>query len=236
MNRFFLICLIGVVIMFGMRPIACAAKTLDYAKFPDPKEDLKVDPKAGDQIAVLAGGCFWCTEAVFENMPGVTNVVAGYSGGSKDTANYDTVCTGETGHAESIQVTYDPAKTSYGKILKEFFAVAHDPTQLNGQGPDEGTQYRSAIFYANDEQKHVAEAYIKQLTDEKVFDKPIVTTLEPLKAFYPAEGYHQEFFKNHPDQPYIRQEALPKVEKAKKAAKIEAARAADRAPTTKPAH
>jgi peptide-methionine (S)-S-oxide reductase len=207
--------------MLGFRSIACAANKVDYKTFPDPKEDLKIDPKAGNQEIVLAGGCFWCTEGVYENTPGVIDVVSGYAGGTKETADYETVCSGTTGHAESIKITYDPAKTSYGKLLKVFFAVAHDPTQLNGQGPDHGKQYRSAVFYANDDQKRVAEAYIKQLNDAKVFNNPIVTTLEPLNGFYPAEAYHQNFFRQNPNNPYIRQQAVPKVEKAKEAAKDE---------------
>jgi peptide-methionine (S)-S-oxide reductase len=209
--------------MLGFRSIACAANKVDYKTFPDPKEDLKVDPKAGNQSIVLAGGCFWCTEGVYENTPGVTDVVSGYAGGTKETADYETVCSGTTGHAESVKITYDPTKTSFGQLLKVFFAVAHDPTQVGGQGPDQGKQYRSAIFYANDDQKRVADAYIKQLNDAKVFAKPIVTTLEPLNGFYPAEGYHQDFFRKNPNHPYIRQEAEPKVEKAREAAKDEEA-------------
>jgi peptide-methionine (S)-S-oxide reductase len=223
MNRFILILLAGSIIMLGFRSIACAAGKVDYKNFPDPKEDLKIDPKAGNQSVVLAGGCFWCTEGVFENTPGVIDVVSGYAGGTKETADYESVCTGSTGHAEAIKLTYDPAKTSFGKLLKVFFSVAHDPTTLDAQGPDHGKQYRSAIFYENDDQKRVAEAYIKQLDDAKVFGKPIVTTLEPLNAFYPAEAYHQDFFRQYPNNPYIRQQAAPKVEKAKEAAKQEAA-------------
>jgi peptide-methionine (S)-S-oxide reductase len=230
MNRFILLCLLGGLIMLGIRTVACAAGKVDYRNFPDPKEDLKIDPKAGEQKVVLAGGCFWCTEGVFEKMPGVTNVVSGYSGGSKENANYEAVCNGDTGHAEAIQITYDPAKTSYGKLLKAFFSIAHDPTELDYQGPDHGKQYRSAIFYASDDQKRVAEAYIKQLDDAKVFDSKIVTTLEPLKEFYPAENYHQNFFRLNPNHPYIRQQAAPKVEKAEKAAEIEKEKA-----TTQPA-
>ncbi len=224
MNRNTLtILLTGSLIMLGIRSIACAANKIDYKTFPDPKEDLKVDPKAGNQTIVLAGGCFWCTEGVYQETPGVVDVVSGYAGGTKETADYETVCSGTTGHAESIKITYDPTKTSFGKLLKVFFAVAHDPTQLNGQGADRGKQYRSAIFYANDDQKRVAEAYINQLNDAKVFDKPIVTTLEPLNGFYPAENYHQDYFRHNPDNPYIRSVAAPKVEKAKEAAKEEKA-------------
>jgi peptide-methionine (S)-S-oxide reductase len=197
---------------------ACARASVDFRTFPDPREDLKVDPSAGAQVMVLAGGCFWCTEGVFENTPGVNDVVSGYSGGTEQTANYEAVCTGATGHAEAVRIVYDPKKTTFGKLLKVFFSIAHDPTTLDRQGPDRGHQYRSAIFYASDDQKRVAEAYIRQLNDAKVFDAPIVTTLEPLKAFYPAEQYHQQFVQNNPMHPYILQQAMPKVEKAKKAA------------------
>lgn len=162
---------------------------------------------------VLAGGCFWCTEAVFERLKGVLDVESGYSGGSAATANYSAVCSGTTGHAEAIRITYDPRVVSYGDLLKVFFTVAHDPTQLNRQGADEGTQYRSAIFYADEEEKRVAAAYIRQLTEQGVFDDPIVTTLEPLTDFYPAERYHQDYARNNPSQPYIRAAALPKVRK-----------------------
>lgn len=198
---------------------ACAYGAVDYKTFPDPKEDIKTAPDAGPQTLVLAGGCFWCTEGVFENMPGVTNVISGYAGGTSETAKYDVVSSGRTDHAEAIKIVYDPTKTSYGKLLKAFFAIAHDPTQLNYQGPDHGKHYRSAIFFANDEQKRVAAAYIKQLDDAKIFGAKIVTTLEPLKGFYDAEEYHQDFVRRNPFQGYVVQQALPKVEKAKEAAK-----------------
>jgi len=198
--------------------VACARAATDYKDFPDPKADITVADDAGLQTMVVAGGCFWCTEGVFEISPGVTDVESGYSGGSKETANYDAVCSGRSGHAEAIKITYDPSKTSFGKLLKLFFSIAHDPTTLNRQGPDSGTQYRSAIFYADAEQKKVAEAYIEQLSEAKVFEKPIVTTIEELTAFYPAEADHQNFAKANPAHPYIRQQALPKVEKARKAA------------------
>jgi methionine-S-sulfoxide reductase len=160
--------------------------------------------------AVFAGGCFWCTEAAFEQLDGVTDVTSGYAGGKKETANYDRVCDGDTGHAEVIRVTYNPAKLSYDQLLDVFFD-AHDPTQLNGQGNDIGTQYRSAIFFVNDEQKRAAEAKIKALNSAKAFPKPIVTTLEPLKEFFPAEDYHQDYARNNPMQPYIRSHAIPKA-------------------------
>jgi peptide-methionine (S)-S-oxide reductase len=184
------------------------------ARFPDPA----VDPKpatAGPQTAVLAGGCFWGVEGVFERLGGVSNVVSGYAGGSKLTAHYEVVETGTTGHAESVQITYDPAKISYGTLLKVFFAVAHDPTELNRQGPDEGTQYRSSIFFSTADQKTVAEAYIRQLDTAKIFRQPIVTKVVPLDGFYPAEAYHQHFLDNHPGYPYIVYNDLPKIEQLK---------------------
>ena len=181
--------------------------------FPDPKIDLPA--RGGRAAAVFAGGCFWCTEAVFEQLEGVKEVVSGYAGGTRETAKYDLVSTGRTGHAEAIRIVYDPSQITYGQLLKVFFSVAHDPTQLNRQGPDWGPQYRSAIFYADEEQKRVAEAYIDQLTAAGVFSKPIVTTLEPLEAFYPAEDYHQNFCRRNPDHGYVVINALPKIEKVR---------------------
>ena len=160
--------------------------------------------------AVFAGGCFWCTEAAFEQLNGVLDVQSGYSGGSKETATYEQVCSGFTGHAEAIRIHYDPQRISYDQLLSVFFD-AHDPTQLNRQGVDKGTQYRSAIFFANDEQKQAAEAKIKQLDAAKAFPHKIVTKLEPLVAFYPAEEYHQDYARNNPDAPYIRAKSFPKV-------------------------
>ena len=183
--------------------------------FPNPTSDVKNEP-APESTAVLAGGCFWCTEAVFNQIEGVKKVVSGYSGGERATANYEAVCGGATGHAEAIQITYEPSQISYGQLLKIFFSVAHDPTQLNRQGNDRGTQYRSAIFYSDPEQKRVAEAYIQQLNQAKVFGAPIVTDVTPLQAFYPAEGYHQNYCSLNPQNPYIQGVAVPKVEKTKK--------------------
>ena len=178
---------------------------------PDPKVDAPVSAATSTQTAVFAGGCFWGVEAVFEHVRGVSQVVSGYSGGSADAAKYDRVSSGGTGHAESVRISYDPARISYGQLLKVFFSVAHDPTQLNRQGPDTGTQYRSAIFFANDEQKGVAEAYIAQIQAARAFPRPIVTQVTPLKAFYEAEAYHQDYLARHPDQPYIVINDLPKV-------------------------
>jgi len=170
----------------------------------------------GEQTAVLAGGCFWGVDAVFKHVQGVKGVVAGYAGGSAATAHYEVVSAGGTGHAESVKIAYDPAKISYSDLLRIFFSVAHDPTQLNRQGPDTGTQYRSVIFYANEDQKQIALAYIAQLNEAKVFPRPIVTQVVPLKAFYPAEGYHQNFLALHPDNPYIVYNDLPKLAKLRK--------------------
>ena len=179
--------------------------------FPDPLKDVQPSAAAGAQSAVLAGGCFWGVEAVFEQLNGVSDVVSGFAGGAQLTAHYETVSSGTTGHAEAVKITYDPSKISYGRLLKVFFAVAHDPTELNRQGPDEGPQYRSSIFYENDEQKAVAAAYIQQLNDAHVFTRRVVTTVAPLKGFYPAEAYHQNFLVRNPDYPYIVVNDLPKL-------------------------
>lgn len=185
------------------------------AEFPEPTLDAKLAASKGKATAVLAGGCFWCTEAVFEIMEGVTDVISGYSGGSKDTALYDVVSTGRTGHAEAILITYDTSKVSYGQLLKIFFAVAHDPTTLNRQGNDVGTQYRSAIFYVDEEQKKIAQAYIAQLDAAHVLKNPIVTQVVPLEKFYTAEGYHQNYSANNKTG-YVVAVSDPKVEKLKK--------------------
>lgn len=183
-------------------------------EFPDPEIDLAAD--AGEQSVIVSGGCFWCVEAVFAQVEGVLGLTSGYSGGSAETADYDTVCTGRTGHAEAVQIRYDPRAISYGQVLKLFLSVAHDPTTLNRQGADVGTQYRSAIFYADAEQKRVAQAYIDQLDRAGVFSSKIVTSLEPLEAFYVAEEYHQGYAASHPNQPYIRAVSTPKVQKLQK--------------------
>ena len=190
-----------------------SATAMIAAVFPDPTVDDK--SVQGDQTAVLAGGCFWCVEAVYQQIEGVKKVVSGYSGGDAASAHYDIVSTGTTGHAESAQITFDPRKISYGQILKVFFDVAHDPTQLNRQGPDYGPQYRSAIFYLNPEQKKIAEAYIQQLNEAKVFRAPIVTKVVQFQAFYPAEEHHQNFCNRNPQNPYVLGVAMPKVEKVK---------------------
>jgi peptide-methionine (S)-S-oxide reductase len=186
----------------------------DAVVIPAPAMDAK--PADGVQTVVVAGGCFWGVQGVFQHTAGIVNAVSGYAGGSKATASYETVSTGSTGHAESVEIKYDPKKISYGKILQIFFSVAHDPTQLNRQGPDSGTQYRSAIFTTSDEQQKVADAYIAQLNAAKVYRKPIVTKVGPLQGFFPAEAYHQDYLTLHPSQPYIAYNDIPKVENLKK--------------------
>ena len=185
----------------------------DAVVIPPPATDAQ---ETGIKTVVVAGGCFWGVQGVFQHTAGVVNAVSGYSGGAKATADYSMVSTGSTGHAESVEVKYDPQKISYGKILQIFFSVVHDPTQLNRQGPDSGTQYRSAIFTTSDEQKKVTDAYIAQLNAAKVYGKPIVTKVGALAAFYPAEGYHQDYLTLHPTQPYIAYNDIPKVENLKK--------------------
>ena len=174
------------------------------------------EQNAAQPVAVLAGGCFWGVDGVFKHVKGVTSVTSGYAGGAKDTAQYETVSSGTTGHAESVEITYDPSKISYNQLLEVFFFVAHDPTELNRQGPDEGTQYRSVIFYTTDQQKKTAENYVQQLTEKKAFSDPIVTQIVPLKGFYPAEEYHQNFLERNPDNPYIVFNDLPKLDQLRK--------------------
>ncbi|HZQ59957.1 MAG TPA: peptide-methionine (S)-S-oxide reductase MsrA [Casimicrobiaceae bacterium] len=198
-------------LVLGMAWASAQATVPDYNG-----PQASVAPSAKQATAVFAGGCFWGVDAVFKHVKGVNDVVSGYAGGSAETAKYMIVSTGMTGHAESVKVTYDPSKISYPELLKIFFSVAHDPTQLNRQGPDHGTQYRSAIFYSDDQQKQVAERYIRQLNDAKVFPKPIVTQVAPLDKFYAAEAYHQNYLALHPDQPYIVYNDLPKLDALRK--------------------
>ena len=186
------------------------------AALPDYSGPVPASAQSGEATAVFAGGCFWGVDAVFKHVTGVRNVLSGYSGGSAATAKYLLVGTGTTGHAESVQVTYDPSKVSYAELLKVFFSVAHDPTQLDRQGPDVGSQYRSAIFYANPTQKEIAQRYIAQLDAAKAFKRPIVTQVVPLDKFYAAEDYHQNYLALHPDQPYIVYNDLPKLAELKK--------------------
>lgn len=187
---------------------ASAAETA----FIIPPPALDAAAGAAQEKAVIAGGCFWGVQAVFQHVKGVTSAVSGYAGGQSSTADYDTVSGGRSGHAESVEITYDPKLVSYGQLLQIYFSVAHDPTQLNRQGPDSGTQYRSTVFPANDDQRKVAEAYIAQLNKSGVYAKALATTVEPLKGFYPAEGYHQDYLVRHPYSMYIMVNDVPKVE------------------------
>jgi peptide-methionine (S)-S-oxide reductase len=195
----------------AMTVLAMACSTTTVGALPEPTTDTAKAAVTSQATAVFAGGCFWGVEAVFKHVKGVSTATSGYAGGSAGTASYALVGTGMTGHAESVEVKYDPSVVTYGQLLRVFFAVAHDPTQLNRQGPDWGTQYRSAIFYATPEQEKVAKAYIAQLDAAKTFSKPIVTEVTPLKGFYAAEDYHQNYLALHPDQPYIVINDLPKL-------------------------
>lgn len=198
---------LGLLILF----LACCASAAPKAPIPAPTQDIPLASNTGKQTAVFAGGCFWGTQSVFERVKGVIGTTAGYAGGSASTATYAQVTTETTGHAESVEVVYDPSKITYGQLLRIFFSVAHDPTELNRQGPDVGTSYRSAIFYSNDDQRRIAKAYIAQLDAAKVFSKPIVTDVTPLKGFYRAEDYHQDYALYHEDNPYIQICDRPKI-------------------------
>jgi peptide-methionine (S)-S-oxide reductase len=191
------------ILEMTMSLLSCTAHAAPKAPIPGPAADAPLSAAAGKQTAVFAGGCFWGTQTVFQRVKGVLKTTAGYAGGSASTATYDQVTTETTGHAESVEVVYDPSKITYGQLLRIFFSVAHDPTELNRQGPDVGTSYRSVIFYSNDEQRRIATAYIAQLDAAKVFPKRIVTEVTPLKGFYRAEDYHQDYALHHPDNPYI---------------------------------
>jgi peptide-methionine (S)-S-oxide reductase len=195
---------------------ACSARANSAAPLPAPAVDAPKAATPGKQTAVFSGGCFWGVQAVFQHVKGVIKATSGYAGGSGKTADYETVSTGQTGHAESVQVVFDPSQVTYGELLRVFFSVAHDPTELNHQGPDTGTQYRSMISFTSDEQKHIAQAYIAQLDEAKVFSHSIVTQVVPLQGFYPAEAYHQNYAENHPNEPYIMFNDLPKVDHLKK--------------------
>jgi len=202
--------------------VLAALSVRSYLAFADspvvmPPPAVDVPPGSSTSaVAVLAGGCFWGVQGVYQHVNGVTNAVSGYAGGDKRTANYDVVSMGGTGHAESVQITYDPRQISYGRLLQIFFSVVHDPTQVNRQGPDTGTQYRSAIFPLSDEQASIAKAYMAQLNDAHLFKKPIVTKIEPDRAFYPAEAYHQDFLERNPTYPYIAMNDIPKVRDLKR--------------------
>ena len=201
----------SLILVIAVSVLGCSAKAAPGVPLPPPKTDALLAATSGKQTAVFAGGCFWGTQAVFERVKGVITATAGYSGGSASTATYDQVTTETTGHAESVEVVYDPSRLTYGQLLRIFFSVVHDPTQLNRQGPDVGTSYRSAIFYTSPEQKRIAEAYISQLDATKVFQGPIVTQLTPLKGFYRAEDYHQDYALKNPNNPYILVCDRPKI-------------------------
>lgn len=200
---------------FALGSLTACTAVASNANLPDPRYDAPKAATHSTETAVLAGGCFWGMQSVFEHVRGVRQVWAGYSGGAASTAHYDDVSDGNTGHAESVKIQFDPAVISYGQLLKVYFAVAHDPTELNRQGPDAGTQYRSEIFYASPEQQKIAQAYIAQLGAAKVFDSSIVTLVQPLQAFYPAESYHQDYASHHPDDMYIVINDAPKVARLK---------------------
>ena len=190
---------------------SCAASGRANNVLPNPAFDAPVSTTQTRQEAVVAGGCFWGIQAVFQHVKGVQSATSGYAGGAADKAHYELVSNGDTGHAESVKIVFDPSQITYGQLLRVFFSVAHDPTQLNRQGPDIGSQYRSAIFYGSNEQKQIAEAYIAQLAKARIFARPIVTQVVPLKAFYPAEAYHQDYVARHPNDPYIAYNDAPKV-------------------------
>ena len=196
----------------GARP----AETPNASLFPKPTTDVPLTNSSKSQPAVFAGGCFWGVQAVFEHVKGVQSVTSGYSGGHLKSPSYEVVSMGVTGHAESVHVTYDPSQITYGQLLMVYFSVAHDPTQLNRQGPDTGSQYRSAIFYSNDEQKRIANEYIAQLNSAAIYSHPIVTKVVPFKAFYSAEDYHQDYLKKNPGNPYIVFNDLPKLQRLQK--------------------
>lgn len=205
---------LALVVLMALLAASSPAKN---GLFPSPAVDSPKASQSGKQTMVVAGGCFWGIQAVFQHVKGVANATSGYSGGQANTAEYELVSSGQTGHAESVKVTYDPSQITYGELLKIFFSVAHDPTELNRQGPDEGTQYRSVIFYNGDEQKRIAEAYIAQLDAAKVFSNKIVTQVVPLNGFYTAEAYHQDYASNHPTDGYIMFNDAPKVSHLRKA-------------------
>jgi len=204
------------VVVVAAVGVYTSAKGAGRSPIPAATADVALAQAPGKQTAVFAGGCFWGTQSVFERVKGVVATTAGYAGGSASTATYDQVTTETTGHAESVKVVYDPSRITYGKLLQIFFSVAHDPTQLNRQGPDEGTSYRSAIFFTNDEQRRIASAYIAQLDAAKAFPKPIVTEVTPLKGFYDAESYHQDYALHNPDNPYILVCDRPKIDALEK--------------------
>lgn len=214
MSRSFLVSAVMIaLILAGVARLRAANRAMSI---PSPTVDNSLAKTKSQETAVVAGGCFWGIQAVFQHVKGVLSATSGYSGGSAKNAEYELVSTGDTGHAESVKIVYDPSQITYGQLLKVFFSVAHDPTELNRQGPDSGTQYRSVIFYGNDEQMRIAQAYIAQLDQAKIFPHRIATQVVPLAAFYPAESYHQDYAAKHPDNPYIMFNDAPKVANLKK--------------------
>jgi peptide-methionine (S)-S-oxide reductase len=211
-----LMVIIGLVAWTAFRALGAREPESPKIPFPTPAIDAPLAAAKSQQTAIFAGGCFWGVQAVFEHLKGVRSATSGYAGGYVKAPSYESVSMGVTGHAETVSVVYDPSQLSYGQLLMVFFSVAHDPTQWNRQGPDTGSQYRSAIFFTSEEQKRIAQAYIAQLGAAKVYSRPIVTKVEPFQAFYPAEGYHQDYLKNNPDNPYIVYNDLPKLENLKR--------------------
>lgn len=203
--------ILALVAWTGIRALGARPPETPKGAMPKPAVDTPLAEKKGEQTVVLAGGCFWGVQAVFEHVKGVKSAVSGYSGGFVDSPSYESVSLGATGHAESVQIKYDPSKITFGQLLMVFFSAVHDPTQWNRQGPDTGSQYRSAIFFGSEEQKRIADAYIAQLDEAKVYSRPIVTKVEAFKKFFPAENYHQEFLRNNPNNPYIVAFDLPKL-------------------------
>jgi peptide-methionine (S)-S-oxide reductase len=203
-------CSLAVLVARGRMPAAAAAS--GKTPVPDPAFDEPLASSAGTQSMIVAGGCFWGVQAVFQHVKGVVSATSGYAGGTAGTAQYDIVSSGRTGHAESVKVTYDPSRISYGQLLKIFFTVAHDPTQLNAQGPDVGPQYRSALFVRDEHQRRIATAYVEQLNAARIFSRPIATTVDAAQTFYEAEAYHQDYFTRHPHEPYILINDRPKVD------------------------
>jgi peptide-methionine (S)-S-oxide reductase len=208
--------LLSLAMVTGLGIASSAWPAEEARPVPPPRLDEQAGP-ATSEVAVLAGGCFWGVQGVFQHVKGVVNAVSGYAGGESTRATYDAVSTGTTGHAESVQITFDPRQITYGRLLQIYFAVAHDPTEFNRQGPDTGTQYRSAIFPQNEEQARIAKAYIAQLDEAHVFAAPVVTAIDPGRSFYPAEEHHQDFLTRHPTYPYIVVNDLPKIENLKRA-------------------
>jgi peptide-methionine (S)-S-oxide reductase len=208
--------IIGLVAWTAFRALGARAPETPKIPFPAPAVDAPLAAAKTEETALFAGGCFWGVQAVFEHLKGVSSVTSGYAGGYVKSPSYESVSMGVTGHAETVNIVYDPSKLTYGQLLMVFFSVAHDPTQWNRQGPDSGSQYRSAIFYTSEEQKRIAQAYIAQLDAAKVYSRKIVTKVEPFQAFYAAESYHQDYLKNNPENPYIVYNDLPKLENLKK--------------------